>query len=129
MKSERDETKRFQPKYNERGLIPAIAQDHETGQVLMMAWMNEEALEATRESGHAHYWSRSRDALWKKGESSGNIQIVKNIKIDCDQDTILLLIEQNGSAACHTGRKTCFYRSLPAQGPLDDSLELIFDKE
>ncbi len=92
-------------------LIPTIAQDVKTGEVLMLAYMNDEALAKTRETGKAHYWSRSRKKLWLKGESSGHVQLVKDIRIDCDEDAILLLIEQKGGA-CHTGYRSCFYRNL-----------------
>jgi phosphoribosyl-AMP cyclohydrolase len=95
---------------NER-LIPAISQDWKTGEVLMLAYMNEEALAKTRQTGKAHYYSRSRKKLWLKGESSGHFQLVKEIRIDCDQDAILLLIEQKGGA-CHTGYRSCFYRTI-----------------
>ncbi len=94
------------------GLIPAIVQDAETKEVLMMAYMNRESWEATLETGKATYWSRSRQKLWLKGESSGNVQIVKAIFIDCDEDTILLHVRQIGDAACHTGHRSCFYRKL-----------------
>lgn len=94
------------------GLVPVIAQDHENGKVLMMAWMNAESLAITLAENHAVYWSRSRKRLWRKGESSGNIQKVKSIKIDCDGDVLLLTIEQIGGIACHTGRESCFYREL-----------------
>lgn len=92
-------------------LIPAIAQDFSTGEVLMLAYMNDEALQKTRETGVAHYWSRSRKKLWLKGESSGHIQRIKEIRVDCDQDAILLLVEQEGGA-CHTGYRSCFYRTV-----------------
>ena len=92
-------------------LIPAIAQDYSTGEVLMLAYMNDEALAKTRETGKAHYWSRSRKKLWLKGETSGNFQMVKEIRIDCDHDAILLLVEQIGGA-CHTGYRSCFYRTV-----------------
>lgn len=94
------------------GLIPAIVQDAETKEVLMMAYMNRESWEATLKTGKATYWSRSRQKLWLKGESSGNVQIVKSIFIDCDEDTILLHVKQIGDAACHTGHRSCFYRKL-----------------
>jgi len=94
------------------GLIPAIVQDAETKEVLMMAYMNRESWEATLKTGKATYWSRSRQRLWLKGESSGNVQIVKAIFIDCDEDTILLQVKQIGEAACHTGYRSCFYRKL-----------------
>jgi phosphoribosyl-AMP cyclohydrolase len=92
-------------------LLPAIAQDCETGEVLMLAYMNETALQKTLETGYAHYWSRSRKKLWLKGESSGHKQIVKEIRVDCDGDAILLKVEQRGGA-CHTGYRSCFYRTL-----------------
>nr|CRH06639.1 Phosphoribosyl-AMP cyclohydrolase [Candidatus Magnetococcus massalia] len=95
-------------KYNEAGLIPAIAQQHDTGEILMMAWMNEAALKETLESGVACYWSRSRQKFWRKGESSGQTQKVKALRIDCDMDTVLLLVDQTG-VACHTGRHNCFF--------------------
>ncbi len=94
------------------GLIPAIVQDAESGEVLMLAYMNKQSWEKTMQTGKATYWSRSRQTLWIKGESSGNFQLVKNIFIDCDNDTILLQVEQIGKAACHTGYKSCFYRKL-----------------
>ena len=94
------------------GLVPVIVQDAETKEVLMMAYMNRESWEATLQSGKATYWSRSRQKLWLKGESSGHFQIIKAVFIDCDDDTILLQVEQLGGAACHTGHKSCFYRKL-----------------
>lgn len=93
------------------GLIPVVTQDVNTNEVLMLAYMNEEALRRTLETGFAYYWSRSRNSLWMKGETSGNTQKVKNIMIDCDEDTILLQVEQKGNA-CHTGNRTCFYRKI-----------------
>lgn len=93
--------------YNADGLVPAIAQDTETGSVLMMAWMNAEALSATLETRRGTYWSRSRQKLWVKGESSGNVQHVKSVYVDCDGDTVLLIVDQTGPA-CHTGAETCF---------------------
>lgn len=94
------------------GLVPAIAQDSATGDILMMAWMNRESLRLTVEEGQAVYWSRSRGKLWRKGESSGHQQVIKDIRLDCDEDVILLKVEQKGGIACHTGRRSCFYRSL-----------------
>lgn len=99
-------------RWNSEGLVPAIAQDATTGDVLMMAWMNREALLRTVEEGHAVYWSRSRGRLWHKGESSGHQQVVRDIRLDCDEDVILLRVEQKGGIACHTGRRSCFYRTL-----------------
>lgn len=101
----------LRPKFNADGLIPAIAQDAATGDVLMLAWMNTDAFAATIETGRATYWSRSRQELWRKGDTSGHIQEVEDILIDCDQDTVLLKVRQTG-AACHTGRQSCFYRRL-----------------
>lgn len=97
-------------KYDADGLIPVVAQDHKDGTVLMVAYMNRESLDLTLETGRATYWSRSRRKLWKKGEESGNFQVVKALLIDCDLDTIVLKIEQIGDAACHTGQRSCFYR-------------------
>ena len=98
--------------WNEQGLIPAIAQDWQTGDVLMLAWMNPDALALTIAEGRAIYWSRSRQALWRKGEESGHIQQLKELRIDCDADTVLMKVEQVGGIACHTGRRSCFYRVL-----------------
>jgi phosphoribosyl-AMP cyclohydrolase len=99
-------------KWGQDGLIPAIAQDARSGRVLSLAWMNREALALTFESGLAHYWSRSRQQLWQKGERSGHVQKVRSLRIDCDQDVILLEVEQHGGMACHTGRESCFFRRL-----------------
>nr|WP_070960656.1 phosphoribosyl-AMP cyclohydrolase [Hyphomonas sp. Mor2] len=110
-KSEQDETDELRPKFNADGLIAAIAQDADTHEILMLAWMNEEALRATLETGRGTYWSRSRQALWVKGETSGHTQEVVEVMIDCDQDAVLLKVRQTGSA-CHTGRKACFYRTI-----------------
>jgi len=97
-------------KWDEKGLVPAIAQDEKTGRVLMFAWMNRQALEQTAKTNRAVYWSRSRNKLWPKGEESGHVQKVSEIRLDCDNDVILLFIEQVGSIACHTGRESCFYK-------------------
>lgn len=94
------------------GLVPVIAQDVHSGRVLMFAWMDREALRLTAETGVAHYWSRSRKKLWKKGEESGHFQAVSEIRLDCDEDVIVLQIEQHGDIACHTGRQSCFFRKL-----------------
>ena len=99
-------------KWNTDGLVPAIAQEANTGKVLTLAWMNREALTATAKEGRAVYWSRSRAKLWRKGEESGNVQQVRDIRLDCDNDAVLLLVEQEGGIACHTGHERCFYRSL-----------------
>jgi phosphoribosyl-AMP cyclohydrolase len=100
------------PRWNADGLVPAIAQDATSGRVLTLAWMNREALAATVATGVAHYWSRSRNALWRKGETSGHEQTVREIRLDCDDDAILLVVEQAGGIACHTGRERCFYKRL-----------------
>ena len=101
-----------QIKWNEQGLVAAIAQDAASLEVLMLAWMNRESLQLTLSTGDAHYWSRSRQVLWKKGESSGHIQHVKELRLDCDGDALLLKVDQVGGVACHTGRRRCFYRLL-----------------
>ena len=107
----------FVPDFSKSGgLIAAVAQDAATGEVLMLAWMNREAWEATLATGEAHYWSRSRQKLWHKGESSGNVQIVRAIRLDCDSDAVVLEIEQVGGSACHTGRRSCFYRRITPDG-------------
>ncbi len=98
--------------WNSDGLIPAIAQDAKTGRILMMAWMNRESLQQSAERGEAVYWSRSRNKLWHKGETSGHIQKLHEIRLDCDEDVIVLQVEQLGGIACHTGRESCFYRVL-----------------
>ncbi|WP_066014148.1 phosphoribosyl-AMP cyclohydrolase [Endozoicomonas atrinae] len=102
--------------WNDDGLVAAIAQDHETGEVLMLAWMNRESLELTLKEQVAIYWSRSRGRLWRKGESSGHTQRLLECRLDCDGDAILLKVVQVGGIACHTGRKSCFYRRLVDQG-------------
>ncbi|MEQ1516607.1 MAG: phosphoribosyl-AMP cyclohydrolase [Usitatibacteraceae bacterium] len=99
-------------KWDEKGLVAAIAQDASSKEVLMMAWMNRESLTLTLTTGDAHYWSRSRQALWKKGETSGHIQHVKEMRLDCDGDAILMKVEQVGDVACHTGRRRCFFNLL-----------------
>lgn len=98
--------------WDARGLVPAIAQDAATGDILMVAWMNREALALTRSEGRAIYWSRSRNRLWRKGEESGHVQTVHEIRLDCDNDVIVLKVEQLGGIACHTGRRSCFFRVL-----------------
>lgn len=99
-------------KWTADGLVPVIAQEVSTGKVLMMAWMNREALALTVQEGRAIYWSRSRNKLWRKGEESGHVQVLKDIRLDCDNDVILLEVEQLGGIACHTGRHNCFYQQL-----------------
>ncbi|HWK69391.1 phosphoribosyl-AMP cyclohydrolase [Pollutimonas sp. M17] len=98
--------------FDESGLLPAIAQDYDTGNILMVAWMNAESLEETIATGRAVYWSRSRGRLWRKGEESGHVQVVHEIRLDCDGDVILLKVRQEGGIACHTGRASCFFRRL-----------------
>ena len=99
-------------KWADNGLVPAIAQDAASGRVLNLAWMNREALARTVETGEAHYWSRSRAKLWRKGEESGHVQKVKSLRLDCDEDVVLLEVEQQGGIACHTGRQSCFFQRL-----------------
>ncbi|MFW5983655.1 MAG: phosphoribosyl-AMP cyclohydrolase [Halobacteria archaeon] len=112
--------------YGDDGLVPVVAQDADDGDVLMLAYADKEAVERTRETGYAHYHSRSRDETWKKGETSGNTQSVDEIRVDCDADALLYLVEQEGDgAACHTGRRSCFYRTLDG----DERGERLFDPE
>jgi phosphoribosyl-AMP cyclohydrolase len=103
-------------KWDDKGLIPAIAQDEKSGKILMFAWMNQESLALTVKTGRAVYWSRSRSKIWAKGEESGHTQNIKSIRVDCDKDVILLTIEQVGGIACHTGRESCFYFKLDQNG-------------
>jgi len=122
-----------QVKWNPDGLVPAIAQEKSSGQVLMMAWMNRDALQKTAEEGYAVYWSRSRGSLWRKGESSGHRQKIEEIRLDCDGDTVLLLVEQEGGIACHTGRHHCFFRRLESMAwmevePVLKTPEAIYGK-
>ena len=113
-------------KWDEHGLVPAIAQDAATGEVLMFAWMNREALEKTAQLGEAVYWSRSRRKLWHKGEESGHTQKVIEIRTDCDSDVVLLKVEQTGGIACHTGRRSCFFNKL-ATGAWQDVEPVLKD--
>ncbi|MCG6936074.1 MAG: phosphoribosyl-AMP cyclohydrolase [Proteobacteria bacterium] len=99
-------------KWTEDGLVPVIAQESDSGKVLMLAWMNREALQLTVAESRAIYWSRSRRRLWRKGEESGHVQVVRDIRLDCDNDVILLQVEQKGGIACHTGRHNCFFQQL-----------------
>ncbi len=110
--------------YNDAGLIPAIAQQHDTGEVLMMAWMNRESIAETLETSRVCYWSRSRQSFWRKGESSGQIQMLKELRFDCDKDTLLLKVDQTGPA-CHTGRKSCFFHLVNNEKVVIDSEPLI----
>lgn len=116
-------------KFNEDGLIPVVAQDANDGTVLMVAYMNRESLEKTLETGDVVYWSRSRKKLWKKGESSGHVQKLKALYKDCDADTLLVKIEQVGNAACHTGRRSCFYSEANSNGSWTIISEPLFDPE
>jgi phosphoribosyl-ATP pyrophosphohydrolase/phosphoribosyl-AMP cyclohydrolase len=102
-------------RFDEQGLIPAVVQDVENGDVLMVAWMNEDAVRRTLESGRTWFWSRSRNELWRKGDTSGHVQHVQEVRYDCDADTLLVRVTQEG-AACHTGNRTCFYRTIDAPG-------------
>ncbi len=102
-------------KWDEKGLVPAIAQDYKTGEVLMVAWMNAESLALSVAESRAIYWSRSRQKLWRKGEESGNVQHLHSVRLDCDADVLLLQVEQVGNVACHTGRRSCFYREYNRQ--------------
>lgn len=108
---------------SESGLLPAIAQDADTGEVLMLAYINREAWEKTLATGKAHYWSRSRNKLWLKGETSGHVQLVKEIRIDCDEDTVVFKVEQLGGAACHEGYSSCFFRRVDG-----DSLTVVGER-
>lgn len=110
------------------GLVPAITQDAGTGEVLMLAYMNEEAWNKTLETGDAHYYSRSRDTLWRKGGTSGHVQKVVDVRIDCDADTVLLRVEQIGGAACHMGYRSCFFRKITDQG-VEECSPLVFDPQ
>ena len=111
-------------KFGPDGLVPAIAQQHDTGEVLMVAWMNREAVRITLQEGRACYWSRSRQALWRKGETSGQAQALKELRLDCDGDTVLLLVDQDG-VACHTGRRNCFFRAWRDGGWVEIAAPLI----
>ncbi|MEE9326801.1 MAG: phosphoribosyl-AMP cyclohydrolase [Cocleimonas sp.] len=115
-------------KYNDDGLIPAIAQQFDSKEMLMMAWMNKASIEETLETGRVCFWSRSRQAFWRKGESSGQVQMLKEFRVDCDNDTLLLLVDQTGPA-CHTGRRTCFYKVFKDEQLRVDSEPLIDPKE
>lgn len=98
--------------FDAAGLVPAVVQDHDSLDVLMVAWMNAESLAATLDEGRTVFWSRSRQALWRKGETSGDVQLVRDLRVDCDADTLLVLVDQQGAGACHTGSRTCFFRDL-----------------
>lgn len=133
-KKELDETLNFAPKFDDHGLIAAMAIDHETREPLMLAYMNAQSLKMTCELGEAVYYSRSRQELWHKGATSGHTQVVHEIRTDCDQDALILYVTQQGAGACHTGRRSCFYRavSFPLQTPIDLNLvdnEKTFDPD
>ncbi len=115
-------------KYNQDGLIPAIAQQHDSKEILMMAWMNMDSIKETLQTGRVCYWSRSRQAFWRKGESSGQVQMLKEFRVDCDSDTLLLLVDQTGPA-CHTGRRSCFYKVVDGDKLSIDSEPLIDPQE
>lgn len=110
------------------GLLPAIVQDYKTSEVLMLAYINQAAWQKTLETGKAHYWSRSRNKLWLKGETSGNVQIIHQILVDCDNDTVVYRIEQLGEAACHTGHRSCFYRRVEGDGLVTEGVP-VFDPD
>jgi phosphoribosyl-AMP cyclohydrolase len=118
-------TEVLQLKYDSHGLIPAIVQDAKTGDILMMAYMNEESLKKTIATGYTHFWSRSRQKFWKKGETSGHVQEVKEILVDCDADTLVIKIIQHGPGACHTGHWSCFYRTIEGR----EIAEKVFSEE
>ena len=122
-----EESDRFAPRFDASGLMPCVTVDHETDAVLMLAWVNAPALEATLSSGFAHYWSRSRNRLWKKGETSGALQRIVEVRTDCDQDALTYRVAlADPAGTCHTGRPTCFYRTVPL-GPGDLDRPLAFD--
>jgi phosphoribosyl-AMP cyclohydrolase len=111
-------------KFDAAGLVPAIAQQHDTGEILMVAWMNRDAVRVTLEEGRACYWSRSRRKLWRKGETSNQMQVLKEFRLDCDGDTVLLLVDQEG-VACHTGRRNCFFRAWRTSGWVEIAEPLV----
>ena len=122
-----EEGSNFLPNFNQDGLLPVIVIDHQTNQVLMFAYTNAEALHLTLSTKRAHFYSRSRKKIWQKGEQSGNVQLVKQVYIDCDQDALIFAVEQVGQAACHTGRRSCFYRVLEYEpnNPIQTRLKII----
>ena len=109
------------------GLLPAIAQDYETGKILMLAYINEESWEMSLDTGEVHYWSRSRSELWHKGGTSGNVQNIREIYVDCDNDTVIFKVDQVGGAACHTGYETCFHQKVDFNGEITIEGEKLFD--
>src|SRR5579863_2555217 len=116
-------------KFDRSELIPAVIQDDATGDVLMVAFMNEEAYQRTRETGYTHFFSRSRQAIWRKGEQSGNVQEVRAIFVNCEENSLLIRVVQHGGAACHTGHRSCYYRRLLPDGTYETIAERIFDPE
>jgi len=127
-KKQLEEGDRFAPKFNADGLIPVVAADAHTGRVLMFAWMNEQALHRTIETRQAHYYSRSRKKLWKKGEESGHVQHVQQLLVDCDQDALVMRVDTGGAAACHVGYPSCFYREVPL-GPESEGRLRFVDQQ
>ena len=125
-KAQIEEGMAFAPKFDDHGLIAVVTTDFETGELLMQAWMNAEALARTIELGEAVYWSRSRQELWHKGATSGHTQLVRELRTDCDQDAIWLRVEQRGGAACHVGYRSCFYRRVPVGDDAQATPELVF---
>ncbi|MEJ8574530.1 phosphoribosyl-AMP cyclohydrolase [Microbaculum marinum] len=127
-KAELESGNRLSPKFGADGLVTCVATDAATGEVLMLAHMNSEALEKSIETGIAHYWSRSRGELWRKGDTSGTTQRIEEMRVDCDQDAVWIKVRVAGSgASCHTGRRTCFYRTIPVGRPLSDADILRFE--
>jgi len=125
-KAELETGRRLTPRFDAAGLVTAVVTDAADGEVLMLAHMNAEALRLTIETGVAHYWSRSRKSLWRKGETSGSLQRVVELRVDCDQDAVWLKVAVEGSgASCHTGRRSCFYRAVPLGGPVDRPLDFV----
>jgi len=116
-------------KFDRQGLVPAVIQDDATDEVLMVAFMNEEALARTRETGYTHFFSRSRNATWRKGEQSGNVQEVRDIFVNCEENSLLIRVIQHGGAACHTGYRSCYYRRLLADGTYETVAERVFDPD
>ena len=113
---------------SETGLLPAIVQDYKTGEVLMLAYINKQAWQKTLETGKGHYWSRSRNQLWLKGETSGHVQKIREVRVDCDKDTVIFKVEQLGGAACHKGYASCFYRRITGETLVKDK-DRVFDPE
>ena len=114
---------------NEQGLLPAIVQDHVSGEILMLAFINQQAWDKTLATGKAHYWSRSRNTLWLKGESSGHVQLIREILVDCDSDTVIYKVEQLGGAACHTGYRSCFFRRVEGETLVSVFAQKVFEPD